>query len=86
MSNYNNNTIEKRTSRFSFSPTGSYEHTVKRRLNIREFSTYKLYDPKQGGISIVGDICYVQSSYWQDNYTVCYNPITNPYPTPPTEP
>jgi len=85
---YNNdNSIEKRMSMFSFSPTGSYENAINKRLDIRQFSTYKLYNPRTEGISVVQpveNIYYVQNQYWMDNYTIEYNSFN--YPIPPNEP
>lgn len=86
-------TLINRTSKFQTNSTKSqnnpsrpYEDEIKKRLNKRQFSTYKIYDLKVNGIDIVGTTRYVQYAYWQDYYTAVYQPGGNPYPTPPNEP
>jgi hypothetical protein len=74
-----------KTSRLGFTPTGSYENSVKRRLDRRMFSTYKIYDPKMNGIDLAGSPTYryVQYGYWEDPYTVVYNKFNPPPPIDP---
>jgi len=66
--------------------TSLYEDEIKKRLNKKQFSTYKIYDQKVNGIDLIGKIQYVDNNYWQDGYTVMYQPFGNPYPNPPQEP
>ena len=81
-----------RTSKFQTNPksknnpTSPYEDEIKKRLNKRQFSTYKLYDQKVNGIDLVGQTRYVAYGYWQDYYTHVYQPFGNPYPSPPEQP
>lgn len=61
-----------------------YEDQIKKRLNKKEFSTYKIYDQKVNGIGIIGQIRYVDEGYWENNYTISYT--NSSYPTPPEQP
>lgn len=64
-----------------------YEDEIKKRLDKKMFSTYKIYDLHSGAIDTTKTLTrYVASGYWQDYYTAVYEPDVNPYPTPPQEP
>ena len=87
------NLLVNRTSKFQTNTRNTqnnssnpYEDQIKKRLNKRQFSTYKLHDQKVNGIDLIGQIRYVSQDYWTDYYTVVYQPFGNPYPNPPAEP
>jgi hypothetical protein len=82
----------KRTSRFQSNLNGTnsstrpYEDEIKKRLDKRKFSTYKMANANGlSGIPLINQIRYINFGYIEDSYTVLYGP-TNPYPTPPIEP
>lgn len=72
-----------RISRFSPVIGRPYESVVKKRLDPRVFSTYKVYE--QAKFPTIDLISYVNWDYWNDPYTIVYD-VFNPYPTPPAQP
>jgi hypothetical protein len=76
--------LQLRISRFQPKIGRPYEQVVKRRLDTRIFSTYKLYDKAK--FPTIDLISYVNWDYWNDPYTIVYNAFSPYPPAPPAEP